>query len=139
VAREATTLTLRLQEHDPLLLSGSVCGETAGQGSRLSVTAANNGVEVEVAAARSMLRQVIALADEAPALTDDQLRARLVDLARTARPGVPPWLMTPRFASDAPAGHWLRDAPESAPGGQPVPDPPDQIGHKTLGLRRVLC
>jgi hypothetical protein len=40
---------------------------------------------VELAAARSMLRQVIALAEEAPALPDDQLRARLVDLARTAR------------------------------------------------------
>ena len=42
---------------------------------------------VELAAARSMLRQVIALADKAPALPDDQLRARLVDLTRTARPG----------------------------------------------------
>jgi hypothetical protein len=42
---------------------------------------------VEPAAVHSMLRQVIALADEAPALPDDQLRARLVDLARTARPG----------------------------------------------------
>jgi hypothetical protein len=40
---------------------------------------------VELAAARSVLRAVIALADEAPALTDDQVRARLVDLARTAR------------------------------------------------------
>jgi hypothetical protein len=48
----------------------------------------------ELAAVRSMLRQVIALTDEAPALPDDQLRARLVDLARTARPGVSPWLMT---------------------------------------------
>jgi hypothetical protein len=40
---------------------------------------------VELAAARSVLRQVIALAEQAPALTDDQVRARLVDLARTAR------------------------------------------------------
>jgi len=42
---------------------------------------------VEVAAARSMLRQVIALAEQAPALSDEQVRARLVDLARTVRPG----------------------------------------------------
>ncbi len=42
---------------------------------------------VELAAVRSMLRQVIALADEAPALPDDQLRARLADLAKTVRPG----------------------------------------------------
>ncbi|MBV9160116.1 MAG: hypothetical protein JO281_00870 [Pseudonocardiales bacterium] len=41
---------------------------------------------VELAAARSVLRQVIALADEAPALLDDQVRARLVDLARTVWP-----------------------------------------------------
>jgi transposase-like protein len=40
---------------------------------------------VELAAARAMLRQVIALAEQAPALPDDQLRARLVDLAKTAR------------------------------------------------------
>jgi hypothetical protein len=40
---------------------------------------------VELAAARSMLRQVIALAEQAPALSDDQVRARLADLARTAR------------------------------------------------------
>jgi hypothetical protein len=69
---------------------------------------------VELAAARSMLRQVIALAAQAPALSDDQVRARLVDLARTTRPGVPPWLMTPRVASEAPAGHWLRDCPRIA-------------------------
>ncbi|HEX6405178.1 MAG TPA: hypothetical protein VF003_18795 [Pseudonocardiaceae bacterium] len=36
---------------------------------------------VELAAARSVLRQIIALADEAPALTDDQLRAQLARLA----------------------------------------------------------
>jgi hypothetical protein len=44
-------------------------------------------VTVELAAARSVLRQVIALVDEAPALPDDQLRARLVDLAKMVRPG----------------------------------------------------
>lgn len=42
---------------------------------------------VEVAVARSVLRQVIALAEQAPVLSDEQLRARLVDLARTVRPG----------------------------------------------------
>jgi hypothetical protein len=42
---------------------------------------------VELAAVRSVLRGIIALAEQAPALPDDQLRARLVDLARTARPG----------------------------------------------------
>jgi hypothetical protein len=42
---------------------------------------------VELAAARSMLRQVIALADEAPALPDDQLRARLASFTGTARHG----------------------------------------------------
>jgi hypothetical protein len=40
---------------------------------------------VELAAVRSVLREIIALAEQAPALPDDQLRARLVDLARTAR------------------------------------------------------
>jgi ribosomal protein L37AE/L43A len=42
---------------------------------------------VELAAARSVLREIITLADQAPALTDDQVRARLVNLAKTARPG----------------------------------------------------
>jgi len=36
-------------------------------------------------------------------------------------PGVPPRLMTPCVASEAPAGQWWRDAPASPPGGQPVP------------------
>jgi hypothetical protein len=40
---------------------------------------------VEFAAARSMLRQVIALADQAPGLTDAQLRTRLVVLAGLVR------------------------------------------------------
>jgi ribosomal protein L37AE/L43A len=42
---------------------------------------------VELAAARSVLRGIIALAEQAPALPDDQLRAHPVDLARTVRPG----------------------------------------------------
>jgi hypothetical protein len=42
---------------------------------------------VKLAAARSVLRGIIALAEQAPALPDDQLRDRLVDLATSARPG----------------------------------------------------
>lgn len=41
-------------------------------------------VAVELAAAGSVLRRLIALADEAPTLSDDQLRVRLIDLAGTA-------------------------------------------------------
>ncbi len=40
---------------------------------------------VELAAARSTLRDVITLADQAPGLTDQELRARLVALAEGAR------------------------------------------------------
>lgn len=32
------------------------------------------------------------------------------------------YLLPDPVFSQTPAGHWLRDAPESAPGGQPVPD-----------------
>lgn len=39
----------------------------------------------ELAAARSVLRRVIALADEAPMLTDVEMRARLVALAGCAQ------------------------------------------------------
>lgn len=42
---------------------------------------------VELAAARSVLRGVITLADQAPALTDEQLRLRLVALAGVAARG----------------------------------------------------
>jgi ribosomal protein L37AE/L43A len=45
---------------------------------------------VELTAARSMLRRVIALADEAPMLTEVEMRARLADLASAARPGQKP-------------------------------------------------
>jgi hypothetical protein len=69
---------------------------------------------VELAAARSMLRQVIALADEAPALPDDQLRLRLRALAVR---GTPRSHALPR----SPAGRWSSEAPDSAPSGQPVP------------------
>lgn len=37
-----------------------------------------------------VLRQVIVLADEAPMLTDVEMRARLVDLGGAARPGQKP-------------------------------------------------
>jgi hypothetical protein len=40
---------------------------------------------VELAAARSVLRQIVDLASEAPRLTETQLRARLVALAGSAR------------------------------------------------------
>ncbi|HET9257303.1 MAG TPA: hypothetical protein VFO16_19175 [Pseudonocardiaceae bacterium] len=42
---------------------------------------------VELAAARSVLRGVIILADQAPALTDERLRLRLVALAGVAARG----------------------------------------------------
>jgi len=45
---------------------------------------------VELAAARSLLRRVIALADEAPMLTNAEMRAQLVDLASAAPPGQQP-------------------------------------------------
>lgn len=43
---------------------------------------------VELAVVRSVLRRLIALAQEAPELSDDQLRDRLVDLAGMPRRGV---------------------------------------------------
>jgi hypothetical protein len=42
---------------------------------------------VELAAARSVLRGVITLADQMPTLTDEQLRLRLVALAEVAARG----------------------------------------------------
>ncbi|MGH3769032.1 MAG: hypothetical protein ACRDS0_31660 [Pseudonocardiaceae bacterium] len=43
---------------------------------------------VELAVARSTLREVCALADQAPGLTDTDLRARLLALAQRAVPAV---------------------------------------------------
>jgi hypothetical protein len=43
---------------------------------------------VELAAARSVLRDVITLADQAPRLTDEQLKFRLVMLAKITAQGV---------------------------------------------------
>jgi hypothetical protein len=42
---------------------------------------------VELAAARSILRELIRLADQVPGLTDEQLRFRLLALAECAIPG----------------------------------------------------
>ncbi|MGH3815074.1 MAG: hypothetical protein ACRDUV_21955 [Pseudonocardiaceae bacterium] len=41
---------------------------------------------VELAAARSVLREIITLVDQAPVLTDEQLRFRLLALAAGHRP-----------------------------------------------------
>ena len=70
---------------------------------------------VELAAARSVLREIIALADQVAGLTDEQLRVRLLALAKCAR-------FSSNAAHRSPADRWLREAPDSAPGGQPVPD-----------------
>ncbi len=70
---------------------------------------------VELAAARSVLREIITLADQAPVLTDEHLRFRLVALAERAAPR--------SHAPKSPIGRWLSDAPESAPGGRSAPDP----------------
>ena len=69
---------------------------------------------VNLAVARSMLRELIRLADESPGLTDEQLRFRLLALAAcaTTRSHVP---------SRSPAGRWLSETPDSAPSGQPAP------------------
>jgi hypothetical protein len=71
---------------------------------------------VELAAARAVVREIIALADQAPGLTDEQLRLRLRALAVRA---------APRSATvpKPPIGRWLSEAPESAPGGRSAPDP----------------
>ncbi|MGH3823347.1 MAG: hypothetical protein ACRDRA_11045 [Pseudonocardiaceae bacterium] len=66
-------------------------------------------VTVELAAMRSVLRELIRLAGQAPVLTEEQLRFRLLALAQCAAP--------PR----SPAGRWSSKAPDSAPGGQPAP------------------
>src|SRR5262249_5456369 len=73
---------------------------------------------VELAAACSVLREVIALADQAPVLTDEQLRFRLLVLAACAAPRLP-------AAPRSPIGRWSSlDAPESsAPGGRSGLDP----------------
>lgn len=69
---------------------------------------------VELATARSVLRELIKLADQAPGLTEEQLRFRLLALASALHPDPP---LSPR----SPAGCWSSETPDSAPGGQPVP------------------
>jgi hypothetical protein len=64
----------------------------------------------------TVLREVIALAKQASALTDPQMRARLIALAGTARAGC----RECRNTDEAPAVHRLR----LVPGGQPVPEDP---------------
>jgi hypothetical protein len=72
---------------------------------------------------RLVLRKLIRLAAQAPRLTDGQLRCRLLALAAyAARSPVP---------SRSPAGRWLREAPDSAPGGQPAPQ-----HHRECAVRR---
>lgn len=64
----------------------------------------------------TVLREVIALAKQASALTGPQMRARLIDLAGTAQAGCPEC----RGTDETPAVHRLR----LAPGGRPVPEDP---------------
>jgi hypothetical protein len=70
---------------------------------------------VALAAARSILREVIALADQASGLADEQLRFRLLALAECTR-------SRSNAAHRSRADRWLSEAPDSAPSGQPVPD-----------------
>ena len=42
------------------------------------------------------------------------------------------------IARRSPAGHWLSDAPESVPGGQPVP-PPDPVEDEIEALAALLA
>lgn len=66
---------------------------------------------VDLAAPRSVLRELIRLADQVPGLTEEQLRFRLLALAEYA---------TTRFpvSSRSPAGRWSSKTPDSAPSGQ---------------------
>jgi hypothetical protein len=76
---------------------------------------------VELAAARSVLREVITLADQAPMLTDEQLRFRLRALAECGRHPDPPLLLDPRSA----AGRALIPPTRlPAAGRPPIPLPP---------------
>jgi len=69
---------------------------------------------VELAAARSVLRELIRLADQAPGLTEEQVRFRLLALAECAP--------LRSFAGPrSPAGRWLSETLDSAPSGQPAP------------------
>jgi hypothetical protein len=63
---------------------------------------------------RLKLQELIRLATQAPRLTDEQLRFRLLALAAYAAP-------RSHIPSRPPAGRWLSETPDSAPGGQPAP------------------
>jgi hypothetical protein len=85
----------------------------------------------QLSATRSALRQIIALTDDAPALTNAQLRDRLLALAERARLVQHPLVLTVHDRRDVtlparprpPAG--LSECASStprAPGGRPVPE-----------------
>jgi hypothetical protein len=69
---------------------------------------------VELAAARSVSRELIRLADQASGLTEEQLRFRLLALAEYAT-------LRSFAVPRSPAGRWLSETPDSAPDGQPAP------------------
>lgn len=95
------------------------CGEC---GTEWAITVVNPRPQsfLDRLTATVVLRGVIALADEAFQLSDDQLRARLAGLAPMARSAV----TDSRCTDEAPAGCRSSDAaPASAPGGQPAPSP----------------
>jgi hypothetical protein len=73
---------------------------------------------------RLMLQELIRLAAQAPGLIDEQLRFRLLALAACATPHFP-------VPSRSPAGRWLSETPDSAPGGQPAPQ-----HHRECAVRR---
>ena len=70
-------------------------------------------MSVQLAAARSLLWEIIALAEQVPVLTDEQLRFRLRALAVRAAPGQP----EPTIPGCPPV-----ERPPVSPGGQPVPE-----------------
>jgi hypothetical protein len=95
---------------------------------------------------RSLLRKIVALAGESPALIEGQLRFRLLVLAAHAVPPSPGWPLVesdpsstlgdcsgPDPAPTIPAGRRLRDSPGSAPGGQSVPA---SAGHRSSAMER---
>jgi hypothetical protein len=65
---------------------------------------------------RTVLREVMALAEQASPLTDPQVQAQLIALANTARSAC----RRCRSTDEAPAAHRL----SLTPGVQPVPDDP---------------
>lgn len=66
---------------------------------------------IEEVRVRSVLREVITLAEQASALSDPQMQAQLTALAGTARAGCPKC----RSTDQAPAAHQLRVLPMGSP------------------------